>query len=328
MHAIQYRRVWGRPADEADRARGDTRACGAGILPFSVDERGMVHFLLGKEQYVENWKGSLRWSGFEGGRKHGETTTRTAAREFVEETMGVFGDSVEAVERELHDYALRVVFRVPCADDVRTHVTYVKQVPWLPDAPSRFQARREHVSMVARLARRMVGASTSVPSAYPFLREGDVLQHRSGEAMRVAHVDAVDCTGHVLRVSLRVSLRVGGRRLWFAFTANTDAAHRAARAYADWFHARRELQARLIAAPSHQAITSIWSEGRLVHVTVNADHLEKECVRYWPLRALWQGCEAGSVGGDHFRPFFLPVMRTVCEEFGVCNSGLHMTSAP
>ena len=60
---------------------------GAGILPISIDEKGNIKLLLGKERYINHWRGSLKWSGFEGGRKNGETIERTAAREFIEESI-------------------------------------------------------------------------------------------------------------------------------------------------------------------------------------------------------------------------------------------------
>jgi len=69
---------------------------GAGVLPFFVCDTRGVCFLLGKEQFVPDWNGSLCWSGFEGGNKGTESPERNAAREFLEETMGAVDQSQTA----------------------------------------------------------------------------------------------------------------------------------------------------------------------------------------------------------------------------------------
>lgn len=56
---------------EFDLSAVDDRIMGAGVLPVRI-VRGIVQLLLGKERYVSNWRGSHKWSGFEGGRKPGE----------------------------------------------------------------------------------------------------------------------------------------------------------------------------------------------------------------------------------------------------------------
>ena len=43
---------------------------GSGIIPISIDETGNMYILLAKEKYSPSWKGSNRWSGFEGGKKN------------------------------------------------------------------------------------------------------------------------------------------------------------------------------------------------------------------------------------------------------------------
>jgi len=73
---------------------------GAGIIPVSRNGQGEIVLLLGKERHNVHWRGSFRWSGFEGGRKVGETMEETAVREFVEESMGcVLRDADELKER-------------------------------------------------------------------------------------------------------------------------------------------------------------------------------------------------------------------------------------
>jgi hypothetical protein len=60
---------------------------GAGIVPITK-KGGIWSLILGKERYDPSWPGSHKWSAFEGGKKEGERMEETAAREFLEESMG------------------------------------------------------------------------------------------------------------------------------------------------------------------------------------------------------------------------------------------------
>ena len=66
---------------------------GAGIVPVARAPDGDLRVLLGRERFLPQWKGSCRWSGFEGSRKEGETLLQTAVREFSEESLGVAPDA-------------------------------------------------------------------------------------------------------------------------------------------------------------------------------------------------------------------------------------------
>ena len=65
------------------------KVVGGGILPVCRNSEGKLMMLLGKERYISHWRGSLKWSGFEGGKKNDEEIEKIAAREFVEESLGV-----------------------------------------------------------------------------------------------------------------------------------------------------------------------------------------------------------------------------------------------
>jgi hypothetical protein len=144
---------------------------GAGIVPISVDPHGTVHVLLGRERFMPHWKGSCRWSGFEGSRKgNGEWLSETALREFCEETLGVVQDRA-AIARTLDDgdYWLRIVLRI-CDDrrPERYHATYVVPVAWNPDIPKRFLNTRldiEHVDRAAQEWRYARDADADGPEA-------------------------------------------------------------------------------------------------------------------------------------------------------------------
>jgi hypothetical protein len=124
---------------------------GAGVLPVSIDETGTVRLLLGKERYINHWRGSLKWSGFEGGRKDGEDVEHTAAREFMEESIGVvsmenFASTIESVKQFVisKKYVARIVLCITHGDhsEKRYHVTYLIQVPYNKEYSNIFAGRR------------------------------------------------------------------------------------------------------------------------------------------------------------------------------------------
>ena len=71
----------------------DAHGMGGGVVPFAVTPEGDVRLLLGRERWINSWRGSCRWSGFEGSRKDGESLQDTSVREFVEESLGVVLDA-------------------------------------------------------------------------------------------------------------------------------------------------------------------------------------------------------------------------------------------
>lgn len=123
-------------------------ACmGAGVIPVSVDPSGRVCFLLGRERFIPKYKGSCRWSGFEGGRKENETVYQCAQREYQEESLGVMPPLPEEGGTRLDEEVMRIVIRF-ASDVERVHCTYLLFVPWEEDAPDRFLSRRHRLEDV------------------------------------------------------------------------------------------------------------------------------------------------------------------------------------
>ena len=138
----------------------------AGILPISVDEEGTMHVLLGRERFIHNYKGSCRWSAFEGGTKCGDDgVASTAAREFCEESLGVYG-SYETWHARLRDQTsdvARVSVRMRGFHDLdRVHVTFVVAVPWDGDVATRFLCTRQAIEDIdfAQQEHRMAPSDT------------------------------------------------------------------------------------------------------------------------------------------------------------------------
>ena len=142
---------------------------GAGVLPFTVDPDGRLLFLLGREHYVQGWRGSDNWSAFEGGTKTVDANVyATAAREYMEESLGVLhasctpADIAEEARRmqKERDYALRVTLCIRSEDPKRPprfHVTFVRYFPWRDGLTECFAERRNQLQ---DLAQRLQGLDT------------------------------------------------------------------------------------------------------------------------------------------------------------------------
>jgi len=72
-----------------------TKFIGAGILPYAINDKEKLVFLLGKENDGTDKKRNNLYSDFGGGKEGGERPIHTAYREFVEETMNAIGNNTE-----------------------------------------------------------------------------------------------------------------------------------------------------------------------------------------------------------------------------------------
>jgi len=157
----------------------------------------MVHgrrtwVVLGREQYSPGWRGSHKWSEFGGQCAEGETVEATAAREFFEETLGVFGDVRDALATR--QYAFRLsVRRSTARHGLVTKHLYVLQMPWDATVAQRFHGRREHlkhilfaVSRIRHVQRRLAAGRHPVP---------DYLCRTGGRMLLVTDIDAIEQIG-------------------------------------------------------------------------------------------------------------------------------------
>ena len=132
----------------------ETYSLGAGVLPFAVDSNGECHVLLGRERYLPSWKGSCRWSGFEGSRKKNESIEDTAVREFSEESLGVvMSDATIRHKLQTFQYTFRVVLRI-LNDRIseRYHCTYAIRIPFEEGLSLAFSQRRLKIEHIDRIA--------------------------------------------------------------------------------------------------------------------------------------------------------------------------------
>lgn len=159
----------------------------AGILCYSVcPDTNEIYFLLCRDRCQPDWpRSASRWSEFGGRRQGTEAAEETAAREFIEESMGLVAinppmpehtetdhDSVmyinvhevmQTLEQGLYTFAVHIIDYNSPFTFAHAHahahtntptkpvhqpsyrVCFVKRIPWQPEVPERFFAIRRDI---------------------------------------------------------------------------------------------------------------------------------------------------------------------------------------
>lgn len=292
---------------------------GAGVIPISTDEKGDIHILLGRERWIPQWKGSCRWSGFEGSRKQNEDVVSSATREFMEESMGVV-EVVPATADRSHKSLLvahrlraklfwrRIVLRIQSdRRPERYHCTYVVPVPWDPTVCARFQELRSKIEQLDRLVQEF---HFSRPSCLGEMGEyiGNIKVNEDGSVYATKMASTAPC---ILR---RPWSLVDDDTEIVCATFDQDAD---VRSIVDWSTVRERLERAILPHPC----VSFVRDGRwnhIQHVSIQRDYIEKDQIRWWTiddLNAVISG--KGQLGPERFRPYFLPVLQTVLMQMGV-----------
>lgn len=277
------------------------KTMGAGVVPYARCPDGMLYVLLGRERWASTWRGSCKWSGFEGSRKIFETPAEAAVREFTEESMGVVmnGDDL-ATKFEQDDFFKRIVLRiVHNRRATRYHCTYVIRIDWDPSLPDTFQLLKNRVEQLDRLNQewKMIR-----PPGYCIRDEiGQVLACENG----TVHVQKKSNVGIVQ----------------YPWVLQSDGIMRAtfsdlnATMWIRWEQLRMRVQCSLV----HHSCVHIqrgktW--GNIVNIVVCRDYLEKDILRWWKVSELKSVfLQKGVIGIDRFRPYFLPVLQLILDEF-------------
>jgi 8-oxo-dGTP pyrophosphatase MutT (NUDIX family) len=278
---------------------------GAGIIPIAVDECGNYFTLLGRERFITGWRGSCRWSGFEGTRHPGEPILETAVRECSEESGGILGARAELRDRLLNgEYWRRLVLRVQTADkDDRYHLTYVLPMPLDDTLIPRFNQVRSSLSCALMLSHKW--SYTRPKSCAP----------------RVIVVEANPDDSFLTLLS--ESSDVTGMEAWGPCAHDPTVAFHTVtcpfemRRVRAWNDTRTNLEKCLATIETHEAchITRDARWGSLTNVTINEDFLEKDIIKWWGLNDLKQVLiQGGEFGQNKFRPFFIPVLQMLVTE--------------
>lgn len=290
---------------------------GAGVVPIATLEDGSHRLLLGRERFMPSWKGSCRWSGFEGSRKDNESMDEAAVREFVEESLGVVpvagGDALCAVhERE---YWIRIVLKILNERKAeRYHTTFVLPVMYDENIARKFIQLRmslEHIDRAAqewRYARPAVLGGEDMDVGAVEMIQGD---DESETYVRVRRIPRHPSQPHLVAAP------------WSTDVFNEEGVQLAilkggiARGVLEWDRLRKRVERTLVDHPS-VSVQRCERWGTLQNVTISKDHLEKDQVRWWSIPELRKVLEGrGQIGTDRFRPYFLPVLQTLLHELSL-----------
>ena len=319
------------------------RCAGAGVLGFcSPTPGGDVFFVLGKERECANWRyGSNRWSDFAGAGKDAEEPEMTAAREFAEETLAVVPWEAQSSENEAlsavldvegaaaslrrGEFSIKVVISIHGNDtDPKHHVTYVKRVPWCPQAPGEFHDLRGELLRL-QVARDM--AVEAMGSAYDGLRADGVAL----PDLPYPRPERASILGDG-RLELRGWWRGAGGApdddpRAICVRASPASAAALVAAVQRWDDVIAQLQGLPQRTREHPAVAVTRApNGTPLTVDVSTDYLEKQSMQLWSRSRLEEVVRgAGYFRGDHFRPCFLPTLAVVLDCFG--KEGLLLAAA-
>jgi hypothetical protein len=295
-------------------------------MPFCVSDTGVVLFLLGLEKYTPGWRGSLRWSAFEGGAKGTEDAIQTAVREFVEESIGVLTDDSGFVDMELRNqaYAVRLAIRTQSGGGSE-HVTFVKQFPYRADLQDSFLKVRKHLLTLERIGRELEIAAEVLPGQHPYYRGGELIVVDGVQMI----VHAVESIAHCGNGHIRISLRLREHADMCARMARTIVwmeSGSVCESYVRW-HELRLAATREVEANAYSPAGAVCVErdplGLVTTVRVNSDFLEKSNVRLWSIDELRAAVANRAQLDESFRPYFTIVLERVLGEFSRPDASRH-----
>lgn len=293
-----------------------TRVVAASVLCFAVCPAGNVYFLLGRESGLTGLPSKAdNWSDF-GGRasKHDADYIATAAREYAEESMAVMADAA-AMEADLRADRYLCALSISMSSQTR-HVCFVKQVPWMPEAPAVFLRMRKMFLRIRNTSKRINWVLRRRPEGQR-LHLMDWVVHRAAAARgdmavstRVAHSDP-------LTVVARFTTPAGRNYIKHVQLLPSHTTADVPR-YHNYLGLVQDMQRQYAALPeawrSHPALSFTHWRGRLVRIVVCRHHLEMQCLRWWSLPYLHQLIQCnGRFRKNIIRQCFLPTLRLVLD---------------
>tara|TARA_A100001015_G_scaffold224608_1_gene253287 strand:+ start:2823 stop:3713 length:891 start_codon:yes stop_codon:yes gene_type:complete len=278
---------------------------GSGIIPISIDDTGNIYILLAKERYNPNWKGSNRWSGFEGGKKNLETCVETAIREFNEESLGVV-KTYREIKDVLVNYEYNYRFVVNIHQDKfinKFHTTYIVQVPWQPDCVNKFKQEKDKLLNI-QTCNKLLQCINSIVGKYKIGGKiccGDI----SGTLAGIKHVSKVN---GIIRINLKID-----NKEHIVYDDSCESLL--------FWKPAVEILTSIVKDYYHPCLTIIKDcYENIYSVTVKDDYLEKECMKWWSIKELKEVCNNGGMcQNESFKCFFMPVLKTLVDELELLN---------
>tara|TARA_B100001989_G_C24496577_1_gene442504 strand:- start:261 stop:1148 length:888 start_codon:yes stop_codon:yes gene_type:complete len=284
-----------------DEKHVEKNGIGAGILPFSINEEGKYCLLLAKEKFNPSWKGSNRWSGFEGGKKMTETYIDNAFREFKEESLNtiVTEENIKKVLEESR-YNLKLVVNIKQEKmQTKYHVTYLVFIPWQTKCIEEFTKIREklqNLKMCEDILKKLY-QNLSIFQLYTKTNIGYILSVKSIENKD----DDEMCVTYMVKdddesiVEKKVICPMDSKACMWQYM--------------------RKCITFMLKFYDHEAITKSYDYLNIIHnVSVNEDYLEKEKMKWWEFDKLEKVVSnGGTYENELFKPFFIPVVKSVLD---------------
>ena len=274
---------------------------GAGIIPISVNEEGKYCFLLAKERYNPTWKGSNRWSGFEGGRKSFESMNDNALREYYEESL----DTIRTEGGDMRDiinskkYNIKIVINMHQEKlQSRYHTTYLVWVPWQTKCIEEFDRIRKKLLNI-QLCEEILNKLYTDINIFKINSESPI-----GLIHAVKNIERKEenkmCTTYIVNdnnrnVEKKVVSKIDEKAIMWQYM--------------------RKCTTFILKLFDHPAVVKKYDYcGIIYNVNVGEDYLEKEKMKWWDIdkiKAILKN--GGSYENEQFKSFFMPVLKCIID---------------
>lgn len=283
----------------------------AGCL-FTARRDGVTYLLLGKERSIEGWAdGSNRWSAFSGRLLSGEDVDACAARESLEESLGVpFGVGTEHfdVQKQISESTIGSVdYVVQGSCCLCRSVLFVIRIEYDEEIPRKFGDTRSGLEHINR-ARKIYARQKRYHGAAP---EICIPGTRVSESLMV--------TGCRLSPSTHCDVRVFDRETSEAVVFRLELDECQSRDLESMLEARRHFLSTVQRGSRkilrHPAVNVTELDSEIMDVSVKSSFLEKSEVRWWSCEELRAAMESDAA--REFRPHFLaslPKILQICED--------------
>lgn len=300
----------------------ESKIVGGGVIPVCIVD-GEVKILLGKERYINHWRGSLKWSGFEGGRKFNENIHNTVCREFMEESLGVVNlninndttlnyiDSVHDIIKN-KEYFMQIILCINHDNgekiEKRHHITYVIEVPYETKCIDEFNSMRKVLVDIHFKLNQFRKLIDSIIFEYPFIMKDSIVDNIS-----VLAISDVSFINGILIVKY---MDETGAKKELVETIEEEM-QETATAYTKWFSARVQLHNEF-SKISHlnKSFEVVYdSFGLFENGRINDEYLEKQYIQWWNMKDLKEVLKNGGFyKNEFFRAYFLPILQRSIEE--------------
>ena len=262
---------------------------GGGVIPIAFDVDDNVYFLLGRERYANQWKGSCRWSGFEGSRKEHETLLSATIREFKEESLNTIineDDILKVIDNKW--YWTRIVMNVRTPNKPnKYHTTYFVRIDLDSNIPNYFNNVRSHIEYVEKLNQEW---RHTKPKYFMEYYVGPIEEIDASVQVQIYKKSDNICT--------TINLYNKDAQYMWNWKLLRDKIDRAIQRDHECLRVLRD---------------DIWN--CVQDISIRKDYMEKDCIKWWSVKDLQKVMDnKGQLGTDRFRPFFLPVLQAILDE--------------